>query len=95
VGFGWRGRRTLTKTAAGWQKPGTTVRRTASMAAPWCHLLFWDTAIKESRRTMDKLPGHFALIETAGALFGLAFSVALIVAVFSVAMTAFFHAFGF
>jgi len=44
---------------------------------------------------MDKLPGHFALIETAGALFGLAFSVALIVAVFSVAITAFFHAFGF
>src|SRR5262249_8478960 len=61
VGFGWRGRRTLTKTTAGWQKPGTTVRRTASMAALWWHLLFWDTTIKESRRTMDKLPGHFKL----------------------------------
>ncbi len=44
---------------------------------------------------MDKLPGDYALIETTGALFGLAFSVAVIVAVFSVALAAFFHAFGF
>ena len=77
------------------RKRANCSRSPASMAAPRCHLLFWDTAVKERRRTMDKLPGHFALIETAGALFGLAFSVALIVAVFSVAMTAFFHAFGF
>ncbi len=64
-------------------------------AAPECHLLLLDTAVKERRRTMDKLPGDYALIETTGALFGLAFSVAVIVAVFSVALAAFFHAFGF
>ena len=50
---------------------------------------------RERKRTMEKLPGQYALIETTGALFGLAFSVALIVAVFSVALAAFFHAFGF
>ena len=66
----------------------------ASKAAPRCHLLLLDMVVKNRKRTMDKLPGQYALIETTGALFGLAFSVALIVAVFSVALAAFFHAFG-